>query len=197
MIQLIQRIKEQRDITLTMAWLCLVCATLIIVPASVLKVSGTQEWSSIFTPYAWILALLAGSYLLTRSVIFIFAHVCSVMSERKLVIARQNMIQNLDFEEKALLREFIIQQKNVLALPLNEPAVNNLLNAGVLVPALSAQEIKGSGRVIKLSIAIDARALLTYKVLSLPIGKLTEEEAAVLKAARPDYARSHYIPLRD
>ena len=197
MVQFIQRIKEQKGITLTMAWLCLVCATLIIAPASILKISGTDQWSNFFTPYAWILALLAGSYLLTRLVLFIFTHFCHVLAERKLVFSRNKMIQNLDFEEKALLREFVIQQKNVLALPMNEPAVSNLLNSGVLVPAFPAQEIKGSGRVIKLSIAIDARPQLTYKVLCLPTGKLTEEEAAILKAARPDYARKNYIPLRD
>ena len=65
----------------------------------------------------------------------------------------------------------------------------------VLVPAYETQEIKGSGRIIKLSIAVDAREQLTHKVLGLPVGKLTEDEANQLKAARPDYARSNYIAL--
>jgi len=65
------------------------------------------------------------------------------------------------------------------------------------VPAFETQEIKGSGRFIKLSIAIDAREQLTHKVLGLPTGKLSEQEAAILKAARPEYARSNYIALRD
>ena len=105
------------------------------------------------------------------------------------------MIRQLDFEEKALLREFIIQRKTVLALPLTEPAVSNLLASGILASAFETQEIKGSSRIIKLSIAIEAREQLTHRVIGLPIGKLTEEEAEVLKAARPQYARNKYMSL--
>lgn len=197
MMQLIQRVKEQQGITLTMAWMCIASATLLIVPASVLPSSVTAKWSQIYSPYVWILALITGSYLLTRLVMFLFTYYLAKFKQHQLLVSRNKMIRQLDFEEKAVLREFIIQRKNVLSLPMNEPAVSNLLQSGVLVPAFETQEIKGSGRTIKLSIAIDAREQLTYKVLGLPVGKLTEQEAAVLKAARPDYARTHYIALRD
>lgn len=197
MMQLIQRVKEQQGITQAMAWMCIASATLLIVPASLLPSSVTANWSQVYSPYVWILALITGSYLLTRLVTFLFAHFMNKSSQRQLSASRNKMIRQLDFEEKAVLREFIIQRKNVLSLPMNEPAVSNLLQSGVLIPAFETQEIKGSGRIIKLSIAIDARDQLTYKVLGLPVGKLTEQEAAVLKAARPDYARTHYIALRD
>ncbi|MCG6200216.1 superinfection exclusion B family protein [Psychromonas antarctica] len=197
MMQLIQRVREQQGITLTIAWICLASATLLIVPASLLQRPDTAAWSMTYMPYVWILALLTGSYLITRLVTFIFSYCCGVLAKRQLLASRNKMIRQLDFEEKAVLREFIIQRKNVLSLPMNEPAVSNLLRSGVLVPAFETQEIKGSSRIIKLSIAIDAREQLTHKVLSLPVGKLTEQEAIILKAARPDYARSNYIALRD
>lgn len=197
MMQLIQRVKEQQGITQAMAWVCIASATLLIVPGSVLPSSVTAKWSQVYSPYVWILALITGSYLLMRLVTFLFAHFMTKSTQRQLSASRNKMIRQLDFEEKAVLREFIIQRKNVLSLPMNEPAVSNLLQSGVLIPAFETQEIKGSGRIIKLSIAIDAREQLTYKVLGLPVGKLTEQEAAVLKAARPDYARTHYIALRD
>jgi len=197
MMQLIQRVKEQQGITLSMAWMCLASATLLIVPASLLPGAGTLNWTQFYTPYASILALLTGSYLITRLLTLLFTHFCAQFKERQLLVSRNKMIRQLDFEEKAVLREFVIQRKNVLSLPMSEPAVSNLLNSGVLVPAFETQEIKGSARIIKLSIAIEAREQLTHKVLGLPVGKLTEEEAGILKAARPDYARSHYIALRD
>ncbi|MFT6985237.1 MAG: hypothetical protein ACJAT7_001045 [Psychromonas sp.] len=197
MMQLFRRVKEQQSITLTMAWMCIASATLLIVPVSLLNQSGTAQWSQLYSPYVWILALLTGSYLLTRLVIFLFAYICAALTKRQLLDTRNKMIRQLDFEEKAVLREFIIQRKNVLSLPMNELAVSNLLRSGVLVPAFETQEIKGSGRIIKLSIAIDAREQLTHKVLGLPTGKLSEQEAAILKSARPDYARTNYIALRD
>jgi len=150
MMQLIQRVKDQQGITLTMAWMCIACATLLVIPISIIQMSQLPA----------------------------FAH-------------------PLDFEEKAVLREFIIQRKNVLALPMRELAVSNLLESGVLVPAYETQEIKGSGRIIKLSIAVDAREQLTHKVLGLPVGKLTDNEANQLKAARPEYARTNYFTFSE
>jgi hypothetical protein len=197
MMQLIQRVKDQQSITLTMAWMCIACATLLVVPVSIVQISGTTEWSQVYTPYILILGLLTGSFLITRLISFTFSYFKEEYSKRRQSDCRDLMIRRLDFEEKALLREFIIQRKNVLALPMRELAVTNLLESGVLVPAYETQEIKGSARIIKLSIAVDAREQLTHKVLGLPLGKLTEEEANQLKAARPDYARSNYIPLRD
>jgi hypothetical protein len=197
MMQLILRVKDQQGITLTMAWMCVACATLLVVPVSIVQLSGTSEWSQLYTPYVWILALLTGSFLITRLINLLFSYFKAQYCKRRDSNCRNLMIRRLDFEEKAVLREFIIQRKNVLALPMRELAVSNLLESGVLVPAHETQEIKGSGRIIKLSIAVDAREQLTHKVLGLPVGKLTEEEANQLKAARPDYARNNYIPLRD
>jgi hypothetical protein len=197
MMQLIQRVKDQQGITLTMAWMCIACATLLVAPVSIVQLSGTTEWSQLYTPYIWILALLTGSFLITSVVNLFFTYFKQEYCKRRESSCRNMMIRRLDFEEKAILREFIIQRKNVLSLPMRELAVSNLLESGVLVPAYETQEIKGSARIIKLSIAVDAREQLTHKVLGLPVGKLTEEEASQLKAARPDYARGNYIPLRD
>ena len=195
MTHLIQRVIHQQGFMMTVAWLCLVSATLLIMPASLIQRGDALKWSGDYTPYVLILALLTGTYLLIRSVTSLFSYFSAKIKERQLLASRNKMIRQLDFEEKAVLREFIIQRKNVLCLPMSEPAVSNLLQSGVLIPAFETQEIKGSARIIKLSIAIEAREQLTHKVLGLPAGKLTEEEATVLKAARPDYARSNYIAL--
>lgn len=197
MMQLIQRVKEQQGITLIIAWMCIVCATLLIIPVSIVQFSGTTEWSQLYTPYVWVIALLTSTFLITHLINWVFGYFKEELSRRREAISRNMMIRRLDFEEKAVLREFIIQRKNVLALPMRELAVSNLLRSGVLVPAQETQEIKGSARIIKLSIAVDAREQLTHKVLGLPVGKLTDEEANQLKSARPDYARSNYIALRD
>tara|TARA_R110001583_G_scaffold30866_3_gene106184 strand:- start:6280 stop:6906 length:627 start_codon:yes stop_codon:yes gene_type:complete len=197
MMQLIQRVKEQQGITLIIAWMCIVCATLLVIPVSIVQFSGTAEWSQLYTPYVWVLALLTSTFLITHLINWVFSYFKEELSRRREAISRNMMIRRLDFEEKAVLREFIIQRKNVLALPMRELAVSNLLKSGVLVPAQETQEIKGCARIIKLSIAVDAREQLTHRVLGLPVGKLTDEEANQLKSARPDYARSNYIPLRD
>jgi hypothetical protein len=189
MMGLFQWIKQGR-ITLTATWLCIGSIIVIANPASILQLSGTAQWSSFFMPYVWILALVTSSFLITQVIVFLVTLIKRNYINYKTSISCDNMIKHLDFEEKAVLREFVIQQKNVLSLPLNEPAVNNLLASGVLTPAYETQEIKGESRIIKLSIAVDAREKLTKKVLGIPSGKMSEHDIINLKAARPDYART-------
>jgi len=195
MKRLLQRFTDQQGITMTMMWLCFSCAVLLVMPSSLFSLNNSDLLPNTYSPYLWILALLTGSYLLTRILTSSFSRVIKHYEAQHLLARRNKMIRQLDFEEKALLREFIIQRKTVLSLPLTEPAVSNLLASGVLTPAFETQEIKGSSRIIKLSIAIDAREQLTHKVIGLPAGKLTEAEAEILKAARPQYARNGYIGL--
>jgi len=194
MKELLQRVSDQHNITATMLWLCFSCAVLLVIPSSIFSLNNSDLLPSNYSPYIWVLVLLTGSYLLTRVVIYVVARLKAYFDEQHLAARRNKMIRQLDFEEKALLREFIIQRKTVLPLPMTEPAVSNLLASGVLTPAYEAQEIKGNNRIIKLSIAIEARELLTHKVIGLPTGKLSEAEAELLKAARPEYARSNYMP---
>lgn len=195
MMHFIQQVKEHQGITLTMGWMCLVSATLLIIPSSLFHNIDSANLSRFYLPVAWILLLVTGAYLITCLLTLLFSYFSAKFKQSRLLVSRNKMIRQLDFEEKAVLREFVIQRKNVLPLPMNELAVSNLLKAGVLIPAFETQEIKGSSRIIKLSIAIEAREQLTHKVLGLPVNKLTEEEACILKAARPDYARSNYIAL--
>ena len=189
------RFIDQQSITITIMWMCFSCAVLLVIPISLFSLSNSDVLPVTYAPYLWVLTLLTGSYLLTRLLSYSFARLSEYYASQRLLIRRNKMIRQLDFEEKALLREFIIQRKTVLSLPLNEPAVSNLLASGVLAPAFETQEIKGSSRIIKLSIAIDAREQLTHRVIGLPVGKLTEAEAEVLKTARPKYARNNYIAL--
>ena len=189
------RFIDQQSITITIMWMCFSCAVLLVIPSSLFSVSNSDVLPDTYAPYLWVLTLLTGSYLLTRLLSYSFARLSEYYASQRLLIRRNKMIRQLDFEEKALLREFIIQRKTVLSLPLNEPAVSNLLASGVLAPAFETQEIKGSSRIIKLSIAIDAREQLTHRIIGLPVGKLTEAEAEVLKTARPKYARNNYIAL--
>jgi len=191
----LHRFIDQQGITSTMMWMCFSCAILLVIPSSIFKLSSSGSLPDSYAPYLLILALLTGAYLLMRVCTYSISGVTKYYAQQRLLARRNQMIRQLDFEEKALLREFIIQRKTVLSLPLTEPAVSNLLASGVLAPAFETQEIKGSSRIIKLSIAIEAREKLTHQVIGLPTGKLTEAEADVLKAARPKYARNNYISL--
>lgn len=197
MANIIKKFSNQKSVTIIMAWACLTGLIILILPLSLSNYAGIVLLSEQYSAYIWIMVLISGSFLLTQLVILLFDILSVQIENRHKLQSRTHMIKCLDFEEKAVLREFVIQKKNVLALPLTEPAVTNLLSAGVLEPAFETQEIKGRTRLIKLSIAIGAREKLTHRALGLPIGQLTDDQAKILKSARPGYARSNYIALRD
>ena len=197
MTNFIKQFSNQKSVTIIMAWICLTGLITFILPTSLSNYAGLALLLKQYSPYIWGLVFISGSFLLTQLIILLFNKLAIQIESRNKLQSRSNMIKSLDFEEKAVLREFVIQKKNVLALPLTEPAVTNLLSAGVLEPAFETQEIKGRTRLIKLSIAIGARQKLTHRVLGLPLGELTDAQAKVLKSARPSYARSNYIALRD
>ncbi|MCK5819911.1 MAG: superinfection exclusion B family protein [Psychromonas sp.] len=197
MSKLIKKFKGNNTSIGLVMWLFFLSMFFVFIPPSIFNKVGIVSLLVAFNPYAFIIALISGAFLFKELISRLFRIYSSKIACRKIITARLNMISSLDFEEKAILREFVIQKKNVLSLPLTEPAVANLLSAGVLESAFETQEIKGRSRLIKLSIAIDARHKLTHIVLGLPAGALTKDQAKTLKSARPSYARSNYIALRD
>jgi hypothetical protein len=197
MNKLREKLKDQKSRLGIMTWILMISVVILLVPMSLLNQLGMVSLVAACHPYIYIIAFISGFFIFKYWAIKLFDFCVVKIECRQKISSRINMIKCLDFEEKAILREFIIQKKNVLSLPLTEPAVTNLLSAGVLEPAFETQEIKGSSRQIKLSIALEARRKLTYIVLGLPAGKLTDGQATTLKLARPSYARTNYIALRD
>lgn len=196
MKQIITQFSMNVQVSLLMAWLLLASFFIVLLPDGLAQSLGMLTLRSQLSPYLTVAIIVSGSYFIAKSLLFIHFKLTHKTEQQEQSNRMMSMIKRLDFEEKAVLREYIIQRKNMLSLPLNEPAVANLLEAGVLVPALSTQEINGERRVVKLSINLAARSLLTHKLLGLPQGKMTEAEVELLKSARPEYARQNFIGMR-
>ncbi|MCE0557074.1 MULTISPECIES: superinfection exclusion B family protein [unclassified Motilimonas] len=196
MKQIITQFSMNVQISLLMAWLLLASIFIVLLPDGLAQSLNMLTLRSQLSPYLSIAIIVSASYFIAKLLLFIHFKLTNKTEQEEQNKRMMSMIKRLDFEEKAVLREYIIQRKNMLSLPLNEPAVANLLEAGVLVPALSTQEINGERRIVKLSINLAARPLLTHKLLGLPQGKMTEAEVELLKSARPEYARQNFIGMR-
>jgi hypothetical protein len=73
-------------------------------------------------------------------------------------------------------------------LPVTEPAVKNLLDAGVLTYAYGQPFSEDDIMIKALMIALPARPLITYKALGLSKGKMSEEQIEQIMSARPKFA---------
>ncbi len=99
--------------------------------------------------------------------------------------ATLDSVQNMDFSERALLREFVLQRRSELRLPANEPTVRRLDESGILT-SLDLPDDKGT---VLYSISRQARPYITYRVLGLSAAGMTQEQIEQVMNERPAYAK--------
>lgn len=170
-----------------MVWLLMCSSAILLFPAEKLG-PAAAEWLRACSLYLWLGILVAGSYFLSQLILILLdlaRHHYSDYQQRERL---EQMVRCLDFSERAVLREFILQRKSVIKLPVTEPAVKNLLDTGVLTYAYGQPFSEDDIMIKALMIALPARPLITYKALGLSKGKMSEEQIEQIMSARPKFA---------
>ncbi len=180
---------QYRTLNLVMLWLTTLTALLLLVPLtdfapSLAALIEGKETYLIF-------ALIAG---LSNFIAQFIGGLISRKAQRRrtaLISAHlQQAVDSLDFAERALLREFVLQRKSVLTLPITEPTVRSLLDSGILKAVNVPTD---EDNMYALAIAKAARPYITYRAIGLSRGRMSEEAISQIMAARPDYARPHRV----
>ncbi|WP_418139442.1 superinfection exclusion B family protein [Oceanimonas smirnovii] len=170
-----------------MCWLMLSCLLITLLPDS-LFTGAFGLWLADYQLLFVLALVLSATYFLSIGAIMLFQHVFY----RKQRVTRQKLLKELleylDPNEKAVLREFVIQRKSVIKLPVTEPAVKNLLNQGILTYAYGEPGENSLQAIKALMITLEARPLLTFRVLGLNPANMTEEQKSQLLSSRPRYA---------
>lgn len=125
---------------------------------SLLKIKSIEKYD----PYIGLGFLFTGGILISNFIIYI----SKTISIRKRVKEnKEDMIsclQNLDSEEKAILREFYRQNKNSIAFPIDDNSVSRLMTNNILVMNSSVSK---SGLYFSLSINPSYKKLLKDEYL--------------------------------
>ncbi|MGL6433996.1 superinfection exclusion B family protein [Aeromonas caviae] len=173
-----------------MVWLLLCCSIILLFPAGLMK-GAVSQWATAHAAWLGVGMLIAISYFCSQGFLIAWEWACDEWQSRRQQDQLAQMIGFLDFNEKAVLREFVLQRKSVINLPITEPAVKNLMDAGVLTYAYGkpAREKEDENQIRALMIALPARPLLTYKVLGLSRGKMSDEQVEQIMNARPKFAQ--------
>ncbi|MGS3137595.1 superinfection exclusion B family protein [Aeromonas sanarellii] len=173
-----------------MVWLLLCCSIILLFPAGLMK-GAVSQWATAHAAWLGVGMLIAISYFCSQGFLIAWEWACDEWQSRRQQDQLAQMIGFLDFNEKAVLREFVLQRKSVINLPITEPAVKNLMDAGVLTYAYGkpVREKEDENQIRALMIALPARPLLTYKVLGLSRGKMSDEQVEQIMNARPKFAQ--------
>ena len=186
----IQHFYQLNRLNWLMVWLLLCCSIILLFPAGLMK-GAVSQWATAHAAWLGVGMLIAISYFCSQGFLIAWEWACDEWQSRRQQDQLAQMIEFLDFNEKAVLREFVLQRKSVINLPITEPAVKNLMDAGVLTYAYGkpAREKEDENQIRALMIALPARPLLTYKVLGLSRGKMSDEQVEQIMNARPKFAQ--------
>ena len=186
----IQHFYQLNRLNWLMVWLLLCCSIILLFPAGLMK-GAVSQWATAHAAWLGVGMLIAISYFCSQGFLIAWEWACDEWQSRRQQDQLAQMIGFLDFNEKAVLREFVLQRKSVINLPSTEPAVKNLMDAGVLTYAYGkpAREKEDENQIRALMIALPARPLLTYKVLGLSRGKMSDEQVEQIMNARPKFAQ--------
>lgn len=97
----------------------------------------------------------------------------------------RTQIATMDYAERALIREYVLQRKSALNLPVNQPAVTGLKHRGILFQQSQTDE---DGKAL-FSVSRLAKPFISYKILGLSTGKMSPEQWEQIMLERPQYAR--------
>ena len=189
----IQHFYQLNRLNWLMVWLLLCCSIILLFPAGLMK-GAVSQWAADHAAWLGVGMLIAISYFCSQGFLIAWEWACEEWQARRQQDQLAQMIGFLDFNEKAVLREFVLQRKSVINLPITEPAVKNLMDAGVLTYAYGkpAREKEDENQIRALMIALPARPLLTYKVLGLSRGKMSDEQVEQIMNARPKFAQKGF-----
>lgn len=166
-------------------WLFCLTVLMLIVPWQIISPSFAKqvEANKIFIYFALVIEI---SNFITQGIITLVSAINHKNYAKRLKKGVVTAVESLDFAERALLREFVLQRKSVLTLPLSEPTVRNLVDNCVLRIVDTVDEKTHKVEVI---ISKEARPYITYKAIGLTLGKMTEEQISQIMNARPEYAK--------
>lgn len=172
-------------LNLILMWVLIVCVCLIATPFEYINIELASKLSSCRF-VLWIVLIIAASHFISQGLILVGTFAFRKFESKYRLKRLTFMVSCLDFSERAVLREFVLQRKSVINLPLAEPTVRNLLNSGILTVAEDVIDVHGK---TPLMINIEARPLITYKAVGLSRSKMSDEQIEQIMSARPKYAR--------
>ena len=177
------------SVNTVMMWLFCLTVLMLIVPWEQVSENFAQKIQDnrLFLYFALIIEI---SNLISQAILTIYNSYAQKSYQKRRQETVLNTVGQLDFAEKALLREYVLQRKSVLNLPVSEPTVRNLIDGGVLkiVSVIDAEK-----KLASVIISKEARPHITYKAIGLTLGRMSEEQISTIMSARPEYAREKIV----
>lgn len=162
---------------------------LLFVPANWLARIRVDRFVDNYGDVIGLVFVVSGSFVLVEPLSWLGGVLKSTYTQRKLRKAIESVLSELDEREKAVLREFYIEDKRTLVLPVEHPVVEGLISEGILEVVGSRPLVWDRGRGYRrfsVRIGSEVSRYLSPEMLGMP-SEPTEEELRELSRRRPDF----------
>lgn len=171
------------------ACVVIACAILLFIPETTALKPALLEFRQKYGAYV-VVALALGSAGL--AVEFLCWGVSRLAGRRLRLASEQHVLKRLlqlDLHEQLVMREFIIQERNTIKLPIEQAVVAGLLRAGLITLVQPLLQRCHAGQVGIFSLSPLVQDYLSPKLVGLPDGQITDEDRKRVFNDRPDFVR--------
>lgn len=187
MSEWLAKIVEFLKLPIRYFWVLLIVSGLgLFLPSDWLKTFGTQKLAEEYRPWLGTAFLVSFAVLAITSVETTVTHIRRKWHKRRLIVESKEAIRHLGPKEKAILREFFIQEQDAIQLPIDQAMVAGLITKGILVQIGQYGERSLAGLLFPLSIRKEIKRTLILDDIGLP-EEPTEADIQRIRDERPEF----------
>lgn len=189
----ISKILENKISAKLVALLFITSGGLLFLPDSLIRMLRLNDFIQEYGKYIGVTFLLSASFLIITFILWcgktIRQHRQQTKKKADLEASIIEAILNLDPHEQAVLREFFIQKKNTIQLPIDQHIVTGLLRKGIITIAGSSGQASLAGALFPVNLSSYAKNYINEQVVGFPEikGKPTEEQIRFIIESRPRF----------
>lgn len=168
------------------AWIALLTGAFVFLPATALDSLHLDRFPIEYKAYAGVAFAASITFLLLNFAIWLYQFLLGrhyVRVSRKMV---DEALSELDLDEISVLREFYLQGRHVIELPVDHPTVAGLRNKGLIEVAGGIGYRDLAGSIFPVQLTTNAKNSMTHELLLLP-QRRTQEDINRILSERPNY----------
>lgn len=168
------------------AWLTLLTGAYVLSPNEWLQTVYLDKFPTEYKPYAGAVFVASASFLAINAILWAWHKLRGIAARRTNRRIVRQALTELDRNEVAALREFFIQSRHVIELPVDHPTISGLRNKRIVQVAGTTGYRDLAGSIFPVQLTDYAKALMTREILNLP-ERPTDRDVERIHNERPNY----------
>jgi hypothetical protein len=188
-VEWLGKVIEALKLPLRYVWaIAIAAAILLFSPPLVLKRLRVEKFIQDFGAYIGIVFLVAAILTAIQLTLLAWKALNGRRRKKRYLEESLHALAHLDPKEKAVMREFYLQNQNTIQLPFDQATVAGLVAKGILYPVGMTGERSLAGTLRPTRIAEHVQKHLTHEMIELPRREpLSNEDIRFLRENRPKF----------